>query len=196
MYHRHDRRLWQKCISSSCSLALMHTWAKVVLETFPLFYDNYFNENMFTKGEKLNSLFFAHYLFLSPCFFGGGSWHLTFYLPLDTFYLLPLLDLLIAFSFWCLLCFVKTLITSCTLLVTFGTWIYTFYSLPFTIYCLFVTPSLQLVSWHSVSFTRYPLHSEAFKFMHQNIVTKIKKYAIKDWIVLDVFIKDSVKILV
>ena len=32
--------------------------------------------------------------------------------------------------------------------------------------------------------------------MHQNIVTKIKKYAIKDWIVLDVFIKDSVKILV
>ena len=161
MYHRHDRRLWQKCISSCCSLALMHTWAKVVLETFPFFNDNYFNENVY-KRWKARLIVFCSLL-------------ISRFLPLDAFYLLSLLDLLIAFSFRCLLCFVQTLITSCTLFVTFGTWIYTFYSLPFTIYCLFVTPSLQLVSCHSVSFTRYPLHSEAFKFMHQNIVTKIKK---------------------
>ena len=179
MYHRHDRRLWQKCISSSCSLALMHTWAKVVLETFPFFNDNYFNENVYKRWKTrlivFCSLLISRFLFFFFWEGGGGSWLLTFYLPLDAFYLLSLLDLLIAFSFRCLLCFVQTLITSCTLFVTFGTWIYTFYSLPFTIYCLFVTPSLQLVSCHSVSFTRYPLHSEAFKFMHQNIVTKIKK---------------------
>lgn len=156
MYHSHDRRLWQKSISSSCSLALMHTWAKVVLETFPFFSDNYFNENIFTKGEKLDSLFFAHYLFLSSCFLGGGSWHLTFYFPLDAFYLLPLLDLLIAFSFWCLLCFVKTLITSCTLFVTFGTWIYTFtHCLLLFIACLLLHPfSWFLVTQYLLLVTR------------------------------------------
>ena len=33
-----------------------------------------------------------------------------------------------------------------------------------------------------------------FKSMHQSILTKIKNYACKDWIVLDVNIKDSIKI--
>ena len=35
---------------------------------------------------------------------------------------------------------------------------------------------------------------EAFKFMHQSIITKIRNYVSKDWIVLDVFMKNSIKI--
>ena len=35
---------------------------------------------------------------------------------------------------------------------------------------------------------------EAFKSMHQSIMKKIKNYACKDWIVLDVTIKHSIKI--
>ena len=35
---------------------------------------------------------------------------------------------------------------------------------------------------------------EAFKSMHQSIMTKIKNYACKDWILLDVIIKHSIKI--
>ena len=35
---------------------------------------------------------------------------------------------------------------------------------------------------------------EAFIFMHQNIMKKIKNYAYEDWIVLDVIIKHSIKI--
>ena len=35
---------------------------------------------------------------------------------------------------------------------------------------------------------------EAFKSMHQSIMTKIKNYAIKDCIVLDIVIKHSIKI--
>ena len=35
---------------------------------------------------------------------------------------------------------------------------------------------------------------EAFKSMHQRIMTKIKNYACKDWIVLDVIIKQSFEI--
>ena len=35
---------------------------------------------------------------------------------------------------------------------------------------------------------------EAFKFSHQSIMTKIKDYADKDWIVLDVIINHSIKI--
>ena len=35
---------------------------------------------------------------------------------------------------------------------------------------------------------------EAFKFMHQNIMTKTKNYADKDWIVLNAIIKHSIKI--
>ena len=35
---------------------------------------------------------------------------------------------------------------------------------------------------------------KAFKFMHQSIMTKIKTYACKDWIVLDAVIKHSIKI--
>ena len=35
---------------------------------------------------------------------------------------------------------------------------------------------------------------EAFKSMHQNIITKIKNHACKDWIVLDAIIKHSIKI--
>ena len=35
---------------------------------------------------------------------------------------------------------------------------------------------------------------EAFKFIHQSIMTKLKNYACKDWIVLDVIIKHSIKI--
>ena len=35
---------------------------------------------------------------------------------------------------------------------------------------------------------------EAFKSMHQSIMTKIKNYACKDWIVLDVIIKHSIRI--
>ena len=35
---------------------------------------------------------------------------------------------------------------------------------------------------------------EALKSMHQSIMTKIKNYACKDWIVLDVIIKHSIKI--
>ena len=35
---------------------------------------------------------------------------------------------------------------------------------------------------------------EAFKSMHQSIITKIKKYVCKDWIVLDVIIKHSITI--
>ena len=34
---------------------------------------------------------------------------------------------------------------------------------------------------------------EAFKFMHQSIMAKIKNYACEDWIVLDVIIKHSFK---
>ena len=36
--------------------------------------------------------------------------------------------------------------------------------------------------------------AEEFKSMHQSIMTKIKKYACKDWIVLDVIIKHGIKI--
>ena len=36
--------------------------------------------------------------------------------------------------------------------------------------------------------------SEAFKSMHQSIMAKIKYYSCKDWIVLDVIIKLSIKI--
>ena len=35
---------------------------------------------------------------------------------------------------------------------------------------------------------------EAFKSMHQSIMTKIKNYACKDWIVLDAVIKHCIKI--
>ena len=35
---------------------------------------------------------------------------------------------------------------------------------------------------------------EAFISIHQSIMTKIKNYACKDWIVLDVIIKHSIKI--
>ena len=35
---------------------------------------------------------------------------------------------------------------------------------------------------------------EAFKCMHQSIMTKIRNYACKNWIVLDVIIKHSIKI--
>ena len=35
---------------------------------------------------------------------------------------------------------------------------------------------------------------EALKSMHQGILTKIKEYTCKDWIVLDVIIKHSIKI--
>ena len=35
---------------------------------------------------------------------------------------------------------------------------------------------------------------EAFKSMHQRITTKMKNYACKDWIVLDVIRKHSIKI--
>ena len=35
---------------------------------------------------------------------------------------------------------------------------------------------------------------ESFKFIHQSIMTKLKNYACKDWIVLDVIIKHSIKI--
>ena len=35
---------------------------------------------------------------------------------------------------------------------------------------------------------------EAFKSMHQSIITKIKNYACKDWIALDVIIKHSIKV--
>ena len=34
---------------------------------------------------------------------------------------------------------------------------------------------------------------EAFKYMHQSIMTKIKNCAYEDWIVLDVIIKPSIK---
>ena len=33
---------------------------------------------------------------------------------------------------------------------------------------------------------------EAFKYMHQSIMTKTKNYTNKDWIVLDVIIKQSI----
>ena len=35
---------------------------------------------------------------------------------------------------------------------------------------------------------------EAFKSIHQSIMTKIRKYACEDWIALDVIIKHSIKI--
>ena len=35
---------------------------------------------------------------------------------------------------------------------------------------------------------------EAFKSMHQSIITKIKNYASKNWIALDAIIKHSIKI--
>ena len=35
---------------------------------------------------------------------------------------------------------------------------------------------------------------EAFKSIHQSIMTKIKNYACEDWIVLDVIIKHSIEI--
>ena len=35
---------------------------------------------------------------------------------------------------------------------------------------------------------------EAFKSMHQSIMTKIKNYDSKDWVVFDVIIKHSIKI--
>ena len=35
---------------------------------------------------------------------------------------------------------------------------------------------------------------EAFKFMHQSIIAKMKSCARKDWIILDVIIKHSIKI--
>ena len=35
---------------------------------------------------------------------------------------------------------------------------------------------------------------EAFKSMHQSIITKIKNYASEDWIVFHVTIKHSIKI--
>ena len=35
---------------------------------------------------------------------------------------------------------------------------------------------------------------ESFKFMHQSIMTKIKNYFCKDWIVLDVIIKHHIKV--
>ena len=39
-----------------------------------------------------------------------------------------------------------------------------------------------------------PVIDEAFKSIHQRIVTKIKIYACEDWIALDVIIKHSIKI--
>ena len=38
-------------------------------------------------------------------------------------------------------------------------------------------------------------NDEAFKSMHQSIITKIKNYTCKNWIVLDVIIKHSNKIV-
>ena len=35
---------------------------------------------------------------------------------------------------------------------------------------------------------------EAFKFMHQSIMTKIKNYTCENWIVFNVIIKPSIKI--
>ena len=35
---------------------------------------------------------------------------------------------------------------------------------------------------------------EAFKSMHQSIMTKIKNYTCKDWILLDVIVKHSTKL--
>ena len=35
---------------------------------------------------------------------------------------------------------------------------------------------------------------EAFKSLHQSIMTKIKTYSCKDWLGLDVIIKHSIKI--
>ena len=35
---------------------------------------------------------------------------------------------------------------------------------------------------------------EAFKSMHQSIMTKIENYVCKDWIILDAIIKHSIKI--
>ena len=35
---------------------------------------------------------------------------------------------------------------------------------------------------------------EAFKFMHQSIITKIRNYVSNNWIVLDVVIKNNIKI--
>ena len=40
-----------------------------------------------------------------------------------------------------------------------------------------------------------PFIDEAFETMHQCIMTKIKNYPSKDWVVLDVIIKHSIKIL-
>ena len=36
-------------------------------------------------------------------------------------------------------------------------------------------------------------NDETFKFMHQSIMTRIKNYACKDWIVLDVILKHIIK---
>ena len=36
--------------------------------------------------------------------------------------------------------------------------------------------------------------NEAFEYMYQSIMTKIKNYTFEDWIVLDVIIKHSIKI--
>ena len=38
------------------------------------------------------------------------------------------------------------------------------------------------------------IHDDAFISMHQSIMTKIKKYACKDWTVLDAIIKYSIMI--
>ena len=46
----------------------------------------------------------------------------------------------------------------------------------------------------SIRILNYSDIDEAFKSMHQSIMTKIKNYASKDWIVLDVIIKHNIKI--
>ena len=53
--------------------------------------------------------------------------------------------------------------------------------------CKIFHSSTKLIASYSES-------DEAFKSMHQSIMTKIKNYASKDWIVLDVIIKHSIKI--
>ena len=101
MYHRHDRRLWQKCISSCCSLALMHTWAKVVLETFPFFNDNYFNENVYKRWKTrlivFCSLLISRFLFF---FFWEGGGLMTPYFLLATRCFLLVISVRFAYCFF------------------------------------------------------------------------------------------------
>ena len=57
---------------------------------------------MFTKGEKLDSLFFAHYLFLGSCFFffGRGGVLMTPYFLLATRCFLLVISVRFAYCFF------------------------------------------------------------------------------------------------